>query len=307
MPRGPTYIDSKGACIYCGATNVALSDEHVVPYSLGGSHVLRKASCNRCSDITKKFEQKVARDLWGDARTAFDAPSRRKRQRKKELVMPDPDGQKRGLVIAAEEYPAGFVFYKMCQAGLLQGLSPDIDVSRGWQFVVIDDDKRKKNFLEKYPERKLSLRFRHVPHEFGQLLAKVGYGHILTQLDLEDFQPICVPYILGNKTNISYVVGGTFEEQAPEQDNGYSLRTAGFGSIDRMMLVALIRLLANTHAPAYHVVVGDVSGAARVQRVMQKLGEITITEESGLNRSDMHSPINHWMPQVQPLPYWIDK
>lgn len=33
MPRGPYYVESKGACIYCGAIDVALSDEHVVPYS----------------------------------------------------------------------------------------------------------------------------------------------------------------------------------------------------------------------------------------------------------------------------------
>ena len=144
MPRSPYYVESKGACIYCGATDGALSDEHVLPYSLGGSHVLRKASCARCAAVTTKFERKVARGLWGEARTAFNAPSRRRKMRSKELVMPDPTGR-RGLAIPAEEYPAGFVFYKMCKAGILQGLPADADVSGTWKLVVIDDDRKHKN------------------------------------------------------------------------------------------------------------------------------------------------------------------
>ncbi len=273
MPRGPVYVESNGACIYCGETTSPLSDEHIVPYSLGGSHVLRKASCNRCATITAKFERKVARDLWGDARVAFDAPSRRKQRREKKLYMPDPHGRGR-LAIPAAEYPAGFLFYTMGQAGLLQGLPPDVDVSSSWRLVIIDDHQRKVDFLAKYPTSNLTLRFRHVPQDFGRLLAKVGYGHILTELDLGDFRPICVPYILGHKANISYVVGGTSDEQVPEPDNGYSLRTVGFGSDKRLILVALVRLLANTHAPAYHVVVGDVAGYDSVERILKKLGPV---------------------------------
>ena len=302
MPRGPFHVESNGACIYCGESDVALTDEHVVPYSLGGSHVLKGSSCGRCADITKKFEQKVARDLWGSARTAFDAPSRRKRERRKTLLMADSDGRKGDLTVPAAEYPAGFVFYKMGRAGLLRGLPADVDVSSKWQLVVIDDDKRRRSFLERYPERPLTLSFRHVPQEFGRLLAKVGYGHLLTQLELGDFRPICLPFILGNETNVSYVVGGTLEEQVPEPNNGYSLGTAAFGSADRLMLVALVRLLANTHAPAYHVVVGDVLGSDRVEHVMQKLGR----DVGGVGSMDDTSRgcLEHWQPEVSPLPFW---
>ena len=298
MPRGPSHIASKGACIYCGDINAELSDEHIVPYSLGGSHVLRKASCDSCAEITAKFEQKVARDLWGDARTAFDAPSRRKSQRSQKLSMPDPGGLGRGVAVPAAEFPAGFVFYKMCQAGFLQGLPEDVDVSRKWELVVIDDDKRREEFLAKCPKRKLTLSFRHVPHDFGRLLAKIGYGQVLTQLDPGDFRPMCLPYILGQKDNVSYVVGGTLEDQAPEPDNGYSLTTVGFGNIDGGILVALIRLLSNTRAPAYHVVVGDVVGRERVERVMDKLGSIVSGVDSmqAAARGSQH----HWLPRATP-------
>ena len=63
MPRGPHHYGSKGACIYRGVRDELLTDEHIVPYSLGGSHVIRRASCLGCADMTKKFEQKVDRPV----------------------------------------------------------------------------------------------------------------------------------------------------------------------------------------------------------------------------------------------------
>ena len=295
MPHGPFFVESGGSCIYCGATGIPLSDEHVVPFSLGGSHVLRKASCRSCAAITSRFERRVMRDLWGDARIAFDAPSRRKNRRPRMMVIPDSSGRAKGRAVPVQEYPAGFVFYKMCQAGFLQGLPPDVDVSRRWQFVVIDDDGRRRKFLEKHPPHALRLRFRHVPDAFGRLLAKIGYGQVLTQLEPSEFRPICIPYILGCEDNVSYIVGGTFDDPAPEPDVGYRLETTGFGTTDRIVLVAVIRLLANTCAPAYHVVVGDVVGVDRIRHVAEKLQIVIERVHSGQDAAhDLHP---HWAPK----------
>jgi hypothetical protein len=300
MSHGPTYIEPKGTCIYCGARDIRLTDEHIVPYSLGGVHVLREASCDTCADITKKFEQKVARDLWGDARTSFNAPSRRKKLRPKHLFMTDAADPTQRIRIPAHEFPGGFVFYKMSRAGLLEGLPEDVDISGTWEMVVIDDDKRRNTFHQKNPG-KLVLRFRHVPHEFGRLLAKIGYGQILTSLEPSDFRPVCLPYIVGSKTNVSYVVGGSLEDQQPEPGFGYSLKTAAFGTRDRLMLVAIIRLYANTHAPAHHVVVGDVTGPENVAHVVGKLGSGLVTPLPLFIKA---SGDQHWMPSLMPLPYW---
>ncbi len=125
---------------------------------------------------------------------------------------------------------------------------------------------------------------------------------MLTQLDPGDFRPICLPYIAGQKANVSYVVGGTLEDQVPEPENGYSLSTVVFGSFFRLMLIALIRLYENTYSPAYHVVVGDVAGAENVERIMQKLG-VTIGEVDMLQYSGSESPA-HWHPWKLPLPFW---
>ena len=194
------------------------------------------------------------------------------------------------------------VFYKMCQAGLLQGMPEAVDLSNSWKLVIIDDDKRRQNFLKKYP-RKLVIRFQHVPDAFGRLLAKIGYGQVLTELDPGDFRPICLPYITGEKDNVSYVVGGTLEEQVPEPEIGYSLSTVAFGSSHKLMLIALIRLYANTHSPAYHVVVGDVAGAENVERIIRKLGATIV--KVGDWQDSASQPAVHWLPRKLPLPFWV--
>ena len=57
----------------------------------------------------------------------------------------------------------------------------------------------------------------------------------------------------------------------PEPDNGYRLTTLYSDHADKMLLLVEVRLLANTHAPTYHVVVGDVSGGDQARRIREKL------------------------------------
>ncbi|SRR5271163_282192 len=47
-----------GECIYCGAlgSEVELTDEHIVPYSLGGNVELLQASCKKCARVTGGLE-----------------------------------------------------------------------------------------------------------------------------------------------------------------------------------------------------------------------------------------------------------
>lgn len=269
MVRGPAHYPSKGVCIYCGAAGVPLKDEHVVPYSLGGTHVLREASCAACEDMTKRFEQQVARDLWGDARTSFNQPTRRKKERKTHIEVPGAAGRGGKRLIPAGEYPAGFVFYKMGPSGFLRGVPETTDISDSWQMVVIDDSKRRDNFIEKHGPPEIT--FRHVPEAFGRLLAKIAYCQVLTTLDPCDFRPLVLPYITGAKRNLSYIVGS--KDGAPEPGDGYRLTTLVGEQAGRVILMAEVRLYANTHAPTYEVLVGDASGAEVTARIRHKLAQ----------------------------------
>ena len=149
---------------------------------------------------------------------------------------------------------------------------------------VITDDERQKRFLAKHIGRELGLSFRHVPDDFARMIVKIGYGQVVERLTpWIDFLPFCTPYILGSKTNVSFIVGTNPERQPPTPNEGYVLRTVGVGSFDRFTLLASVRLLSNAHTPTYHVVVGEVVGAGRVQVALRKLGD---TEAIPLQEDD---------------------
>lgn len=64
-----------GKCIYCGSTN-NLTDEHIVPFGLGGNLELPKSSCKECARITSKFELAVLRGSMRPARIYREIQSR---------------------------------------------------------------------------------------------------------------------------------------------------------------------------------------------------------------------------------------
>jgi hypothetical protein len=60
-------VRSFGECIYCGAlgTDVELTDEHIIPLSLGGKAVILDGSCKACAKETTKLENEIAHKvLW---------------------------------------------------------------------------------------------------------------------------------------------------------------------------------------------------------------------------------------------------
>ncbi len=200
------------------------------------------------------------------------------------------------------------MFYKMGRAGLLEGLPDTVDMSNEWQIVAVQDDVKAKAFQQKFGVP-LTAKVRHMPESFARLLAKIGYCHLLTMLDPGDFRPICLPYVMGDRKNPSYVVGGTFEIAEPETV-GYRLSTVGFGSTEgspgRFMLVAEIRLFANVFTPTYHVVVGDASREWKRSRrcSVRQGGEITVAPATWPAASALKQ--EHWMPRVWPLPFWAN-
>ena len=67
-----------GACIYCGITNVPLTDEHITPYAFGNvvGDILHDASCTSCAAITSSFELTMLRENFLPIRSVLQMPSR---------------------------------------------------------------------------------------------------------------------------------------------------------------------------------------------------------------------------------------
>ncbi len=300
MTHGPIKIQSKNQCIYCGKSDIELTDEHLVPYFISGNlgHVLLEASCKECAKITSRFEMDVARGLWGDSRNAYNFPSRKKKKRKKYIYLNNKYNPNEKLKIPYDEYPAPMLFYKMHTAGFLMGYNKILDTSSRWTFISITDDKKLKEFERKYPgQLSAKLRFNH--DSYARLIIKIGYCQILTSLDPSDFRAICLPHILGEESNHSFILGSKQKIDDPEKEMGYNLKSISFGNDDYLLIIAEVRIVSNNHTPTYHVVVGDVIGKDRVSYAREKLNgtyDVEVSNEGDISK-EIHDEY-HWMPRV---------
>jgi len=106
MKSPKEVIGSVGVCIYCGAAEGQLSDEHIVPLGLGGIWVLRKASCPNCQNITSAIELDVLRYTLLQARAKLGLPSRHDRQMPGELpLIVAGKGRQHTILVPVEKHP----------------------------------------------------------------------------------------------------------------------------------------------------------------------------------------------------------
>ncbi len=85
--QDPIRFAAVGRCIYCGAVDGKLTDEHIVPFAAGGRWVLPAASCRDCAKITATFEGQFARTILGPLRMLYEMPTRRPKERPEHLPL----------------------------------------------------------------------------------------------------------------------------------------------------------------------------------------------------------------------------
>jgi 5-methylcytosine-specific restriction endonuclease McrA len=102
--------ESFGECIYCGATadEAELTDEHVVPFSLGGNAVVLKGSCKACAAETTRIENEVGRKVLLDFRTHANVQTRRRKNRPTELpfIYALADGERKTKTVPIADHLA---------------------------------------------------------------------------------------------------------------------------------------------------------------------------------------------------------
>ena len=72
-------------CIYCGNIDEKLSDEHIIPYGLGGTWILPKSSCPKCQKIINEFETFNLHSMLGGMRIKLNFPTRNHDKRPESL------------------------------------------------------------------------------------------------------------------------------------------------------------------------------------------------------------------------------
>lgn len=122
---------SIGRCIYCGANDRKLTDEHIIPEGfIGDAIVFEKASCEPCAQLfNKEFEQYCLRQLFYIHRLAAGVPSKKPRDRPKTIrikatplnTMGIPCGDPIMLDVPCDDLPPFLVGLLMPPPGLLEG------------------------------------------------------------------------------------------------------------------------------------------------------------------------------------------
>jgi hypothetical protein len=189
--RGRTMVRQIGCCIYCGVSNkgIKLTDEHIVPHSLGADAYLKDASCIPCANITKRFELHVARNIFGHHRIHKGVQTSHPEERPSELparVLIRGVDHRKDLSI--RDHPYFLAMPVWDQPGILRGLRPSVDfdgLSAHLYYHIPDSIKDALELSdgempEIRPDSKVDA------NQFGRAIAKIAYYNAIARCGYDD-------------------------------------------------------------------------------------------------------------------------
>lgn len=208
-------IPSFGRCIYCyaSADQVELTDEHVIPYSLGGRVTISDGSCRECARETTKIEGELGRKIYWEFRAHVNAPTYRRKERPTELpfLVSIEDGPPQKIYAPIKDHPFFTYFPAWGLPGLLGGDLPSarFPEAQAHIFHWIPENIREtlnigaeKGFKILNPEMHINAA------NFARSLAKIAYCQAVVTFGLDGFRHLVMPdLILGRYPYISYFVG----------------------------------------------------------------------------------------------------
>jgi hypothetical protein len=260
-------------CIYCGTTERALTDEHIIAYGLSGDLLLPKASCHACNKVTGQIEEKVLRGFTQQARIALGLRSRRPKKAPKTFVLSIvKDGKERIIRAPANEHFVVLPLPLFEEPVLINGKipKPSEDFKEGiglTGFVTIwltDPEEIRR----RYDADTISVEHKVDQIAFAKMLAKIGYCQAIAQFGLHAIRDAYVlPAILGERNDIGRWVRSSNGPIKPEVGIGHQifaakLQRANAGNREEL-IVAHIHLFAHLNSPAYMVIVGENKTALR--------------------------------------------
>ncbi len=264
-----------GRCIYCGSDGNpnGLSDEHMVPFSLGGDAILPKASCAECATETSKIELYLARHIFHEFRSHVGAPSRKKSlpsTLSADISVGDQEGSHEFL---AADQPFALMLPTWDHPGIMRQAQPSENFSicnvRAYNFVP-GNLRDVLGLPEDAPDPIVHIGSSTL-NMFARAIAKIAYCNVVGRYGLDGFRPLVLPdLILGRYPCVPYFVGS--DPGVPPPPNARNMRHAVWiatanGREGLRFLVASIRLFAHSGTrehgmPVYHVVVGAPCGRA---------------------------------------------
>lgn len=260
---------SLGRCIYCLAQNGKLTDEHVVPYGLGGHAVIfRKASCEDCARKINRYESVVLERALGRQRLQLDTPTRRPKRRPDkiphEFVLLDEANEPIRTIVHALPWAESILTHtgwRAPPAGILTGRKPADQIEgRPWAYYdrVKVDLVMKEIAAETGHTGPIAFKVGDV-HEGALLrfIAKTAHAFAVAKLGLEAFRPLLADVILGYSSRLTHFIGGSDRPEPAGDTNAFEMRCGEYAADDTKYVVVWLRLFGLLGGPAYVVAVGE--------------------------------------------------
>ncbi len=264
-------VPSFGECIYCGAlgSDVELTDEHIIPLSLGGRAVIRGGSCKSCAKETSRLENEIAHKVLWEFRAHVNSPTRRKKARPKELAFTYSigGGAKQEKTVPIADHPFFVPMPVWGRPGLLDGRPPtgQFEHYKAHVFYYVPPNIRQTMSLGDGILGEIPLPEFRINHDlYARGIAKIAYCDAIARFGLKKFRRLVMPnLILGRYPHIPYFVGCRLDDPPPPtpRDVLHEI-TVGPVALDGIkLLVSSIRLYSNSGVeehgpPVYEVVIG---------------------------------------------------
>lgn len=229
-----------------------LTDEHIVPLSLNGTMVLPNSSCDICANVTKKFEQVVARTMYGVLRKKRNYKTRNKKEREKFDTSQTP------TVYATATFP---------RPGILTG-APLSELNPPFQFKVIIGNLEEFKELSKNGPLEIGQKFYW--GDFCRLLAKIAHSYLVAIVGLEGYEAYLPDLILGRSAYLSHYVGCVSEATVTMFSYYLTVEVIEVPADMCQYLVVNIHLLGTANMPTYEVVAGKIKDKSILDRFNKK-------------------------------------
>lgn len=291
---GETHLT---ACIYCGARNEKLSDEHIVPEGLGGDQVLQNASCGNCRDKTAHIEHRILRQSYGlrTARSALQIGKRRQKEKptKASIQLDSLSGRtEKFLPLSLHPLPLILPLLEMPTIMSKRKTPAGVRV-RGYHNYSAGADPHAT--LTHLGENKAYIRGRNYDHDFAKLIAKIAWCSWISAFGAQHLVDSWLPAVILGKDEavgkyigtLDYALAGLVEPPCL-----HSIHLALWHYEGSWNAVARIQFfLQLTPCPTYVAIIGRLKDEVKVDSV---LTQWTLPKQGMIGR-----------PLPNPIPRWV--
>jgi hypothetical protein len=258
-------------CIYCGNSTSTLGKEHIVPFSLFGTLVLPRSSCDNCGKLTSQIERIANEKLFHSIRLIHNFPSRKPGERPTCLTFQS----KIGTVLAPISNSFGtYPIFKLNEPGfLINHTKFDFDWV-GCSLNSITIKPQDPALFKQFNSWTFSQEFDI--NTYAKLMVKIAHGFASAELDIDNFDAWIPDILLNNKEELlPYVVGSLPNEDSPSNHTyelNYSIYPWEGGEGINHFIQVKIRLFAYMGGPTTTVIVGTTSneGLDRIRKKIER-------------------------------------